>query len=57
MPKVTAPLPNLPGSAVRPGGGGEGNKDRLLADLRRQVNSHLFYIPSSWSKDTRHYFT
>lgn len=37
MPKVAQPLPSLPGTAVRPGGGGEGNKDRLLADLRRQV--------------------
>jgi hypothetical protein len=39
MPKVATPLPSLPGTAVRPGGrsGGEGNKDRLLADLRRQV--------------------
>jgi hypothetical protein len=39
MPKVATPLPSLPGTAVRPGGGsgGEGSKDRLLADLRRQV--------------------
>ena len=37
MPKVTPPLPSLPGTAVRP----EGNKDRLLADLRRQVTWSL----------------
>jgi hypothetical protein len=40
MPKVAPPLPNLPGTAVRPGNigsGGEGKKERLLADLRRQV--------------------
>jgi hypothetical protein len=42
MPKVAPPLPNLPGTAVRPGNigsGGEGKKERLLADLRRQVFS------------------
>lgn len=38
MPKVAPPLPSLPG--------GEGkNKDRLLADLRRQVFSSQFYPP------------
>ncbi|KAK4148533.1 hypothetical protein C8A00DRAFT_19649, partial [Chaetomidium leptoderma] len=34
MPKVAPPLPSVPGTAVR----GEGNKDRLLADLRRQLD-------------------
>ncbi|KAL2127358.1 hypothetical protein VTI74DRAFT_10871 [Chaetomium olivicolor] len=41
MPKVAPPLPSLPGTAVRPLGGGSGaeaEKDMLLADLKRQLD-------------------
>ena len=42
MPKV-APLPSIP-TNPRPGGGEGGNKDRLLADLRRQVRYFRSYF-------------
>lgn len=49
MPKVTPPLPSLPGGPMsRPPaalGSSPQNKEQLLADLRRQVFRFFFSLP------------
>ncbi|KAK4242378.1 hypothetical protein C8A03DRAFT_11431, partial [Achaetomium macrosporum] len=58
MPKVAPPLPSLPGTAVRQSGttgsgGGEVDKDRLLADLRRQLDDSASDVSSVDSRGGR----